>query len=306
MHGKKEPVLSLATVTKQYDSKSRGITDITLDVRPGEVFGFLGPNGAGKSTTINVILDLLRPSKGTIFILGHDHRDHPAEIRKQIGFLSGDMTTDTTLTGNQYLKFVANLHGNVPWARVEKLITRLKCQVDKKIKHLSRGNRQKIGLIAALMHDPDLLILDEPTSGLDPLIQAEFNEIIREHKARGKTTFISSHVLSEVQAICDQVGFIRDGHLVRVSPLDELIREATKRVIVVFDSPIPKKGLANLAGSHNLKIDGEIASFHFKGDDNELLSLLAKYAVKDVQISEPDLTDLFMGYYKSNEGAEDV
>lgn len=294
-------VLRLHSVTKQYGARSRGITDISLSVAKGEVFGFLGPNGAGKSTTINTILDLLRPQTGTIQIFGRDHRDHPATLRQQIGYLSGDMETDPTLTGRQYLHFVANLHDSVAQATINGLVERLKCDLDKKIRHLSRGNKQKIGLVAALMHDPDLLILDEPTSGLDPLIQAEFNAIIREHQQRGKTTFISSHVLSEVQAICDRVGFIRDGKLIKVSGLDELIREATKRVTVTFAKTVPKNSLVNLPGAHHVTIDNQTATFHFKGNDNELLRLLAAHPVKDIQISEPDLSDLFMNYYQSQE-----
>lgn len=298
MHDTKQLALSLKNVSKHY-GKSRGIADISLDVTTGEVFGFLGPNGAGKSTTINTILDILRPDTGTITILGADHRQASPNIRARIGYLSGDMETDPSLTGRQYLRFAANLRGGVDQTVIDALIVRLKCEVDKKIKYLSRGNKQKIGLIAALMHDPDLLILDEPTSGLDPLIQAEFNDIIREHKARGKTTFISSHALSEVQAICDRVGFIRDGKLIKVSPLDELMREATKRVTITFEGTVPRRDILDLAGVHDATINGQRAVFHFKGNDNDLLKLLAKHTVKDIQISEPDLADLFMDYYQT-------
>lgn len=306
MHNTRPTVaLRLRDVTKQYNARSRGIESITLDVMAGEVFGFLGPNGAGKSTTINVMLDLLRPQTGTIELFGVDHRKRPALRRRQIGYLSGDMETDPTLTGRQYLHFVANIRGGVKQSTIGTLTDRLQCDLDKKIRHLSRGNKQKIGLVAALMHDPDLLILDEPTSGLDPLIQAEFNAIIREHQARGKTTFISSHVLSEVQAICDRVGFIRDGKLIKVSNLDDLIREATKHVTATFVKTVPKNSLINLPGAHNVIVDGQTASLHFKGNDNDLLRLLSAHSLKDVQISEPDLSDLFMDYYQT-EGAHDA
>lgn len=297
------PVLELHGVTKHY-GRSRGIVSINLSIAQGEVFGFLGPNGAGKSTTINTILDLLRPNKGTITIFGLDHRADSVAIRKKIGFLSGDMATDPGLTGKQYLTFAANLHGNVDMTYVDTLIKKLRCETGKKIKALSRGNRQKIGLIAALMHDPDLLILDEPTSGLDPLVQNEFNEIIRERKKRGKTTFMSSHVLSEVQAVCDRVGFIRDGKLIRVSPLEELMTDAPRRVNILYDTTAPDSQLEKLSGVSNYVKAGSRREFVFRGNYNELAHTAAAKPIKDMQISEPALEELFMEYYREGEKAD--
>lgn len=213
-----QPAIEIKNLTKYYD-KLHGIDDITLEVRKGEIFGFLGPNGAGKSTTINTILDILRPKSGTISILGVSHRD-VKKSHRLLGYLATDMETDPSLTGKQYLSFAASLQGDVDKAHVNELATRLKADLSIRIRHLSRGNRQKIGLIAALMHNPEVLILDEPTSGLDPLIQSEFYTILREHQQAGKTTFMSSHVLSEVQEVCNRVGFIKDGKLVQVSDLD--------------------------------------------------------------------------------------
>lgn len=293
-------VLRLHELTKRY-GRSRGIENISLGIMEGEIFGFLGPNGAGKSTTINTILDLLRPTSGKITIFGADANKHSASVRKRIGFLSGDMETDPGLTGKQYLEYAANLHGGVDKKRIRELTKQLRCETNKKIRHLSRGNRQKIGLVAALMHDPDLLILDEPTSGLDPLIQSEFNKIILDRKARGKTTLMSSHVLSEVQEICDRVGFIREGKLVRVSPLKELIAKAPRRVRVTFDGDAPDTRLKTLKGVSKMTKSDHTREFIFHGDYNELLRVLATKKIMELQIPEPSLDELFMEYYNAKQ-----
>lgn len=293
----KQPALVLESLSKHYDAK-HGVHDINLTVARGEVFGFLGPNGAGKSTTINTILGLLQPTQGAITVLGLNHFKDLKKVHQRIGYVSGDMETDDTLTGKQYLRYVANLRGGVDKAAIAQLVSRLDADTSIKIKHLSRGNKQKIGLIAALMHDPDLLILDEPTSGLDPLIQAEFNAIIKEHKARGKTTFISSHVLSEVQAICDRVGFIRDGKLINVTTLEELMSHTARNVTIHFAKAVPKKEVFTMPGLAGLTQKGSSVSFTYSGDINKLVRLLAGHQLKNVEISEADLEDLFMNYYK--------
>jgi ABC-2 type transport system ATP-binding protein len=294
--------IKLDNLSKKYGS-SRGVESINLTVQKGEVFGFLGPNGAGKSTTINTMIDLLRPTSGTITILGIDANKCSTEIHKKIGYLAGDMETDLSLTGSQYLEYVANLRGMSDHTYKNELIERLKCETTKKIKKLSRGNRQKISLVAALMHDPDILILDEPTSGLDPLIQSEFNAIIKEHKARGKTTFMSSHVLSEVQNTCDRVGFIRDGELVEVKTLQELILDAPRLVEVTFKKDAPDTRLNHLTGVSDLVTTKSKRSFTYRGDYNELLQVLSTKPIVDLQIIEPALDDLFIGLYQ---GGSDV
>lgn len=293
-------VLKLDNVTKTY-GKSRGIEDINLEVVQGEVFGFLGPNGAGKSTTINTILDLLHANSGTITVLGMDSRKDSVDVRKRIGYLSGDMTTDLGLTGKQYLDYARHLHGGVDTTYMKELVERLRCETNKKIKSLSRGNRQKIGLVAALMHDPELLILDEPTSGLDPIVQNEFNEIIHERKKRGKTTFMSSHVLSEVQAVCDRVGFIRDGKLLRVGNLAELLDNTPSHIDVVYKDNAPDTQLKSLKGVEHLQARGKRRQFTFRGNYNELIRILAMKQIEDLQIVEPQLDELFMRYYHSKE-----
>lgn len=292
------PALELSHVTKSYGT-SRGIENISLTISQGEIFGFLGPNGAGKSTTINTILDLLRPNSGTIEVLGLDAHDDSVQVHRHIGYLAGDMETDSSLTGKQYLQYAAHLRGGVSAEAVDKLVKQLRCETNKKIKHLSRGNRQKIGLVSALMHDPDVLILDEPTSGLDPLVQNEFNAIIRDHAARGKTTFMSSHVLSEVQAACHRIGFIRDGKLIRVSTLEELLENVAHRVSALYPSGAPDSRLRTLKGVSDFHIHGKRRAFTFSGDYTELLHILATKPISDLQILEPALDELFMEYYSA-------
>jgi ABC-2 type transport system ATP-binding protein len=293
------PAIQIKNLTKLYNA-THGVRDISLEVKQGEIFGFLGPNGAGKSTTINTILDILRPDNGTITILGTDHRK-VAVTHKHIGYLATDMAIDLSLTGKQYLSFVASQHDAIKPETMNQLVTRLEADISVKIKHLSRGNRQKIGLIAALMHSPDVLILDEPTSGLDPLVQAEFYTILREHQQAGKTTFMSSHVLSEVQTICNRVGFIRGGKLVQVSGLEELLAQASRRITVKFNSEEPLQLIKKLPGAHNFMHNDGLAHFTYDGDLNQLIALLSKHTVQHIEISEANLEELFMTYYQKEE-----
>lgn len=294
--------IKIDSLTKRYNTQ-HGIHDINLEVVPGEIFGFLGPNGAGKSTTINTMLDILRADKGSVRILNMDSHNQAKKIHQRAGYLSGDMETDPSLTGMQYLRFVASLHGNVRQGQIAYLANRLKADTTTKIKHLSRGNKQKIGLIAALMHDPDVLILDEPTSGLDPLMQAEFNTIIRERKKEGKTTFISSHVLSEVQSLCDRVGFIRQGRLVEVSTLSDLLQKAPRRITVHLTEDTALDTLQNLPGVRTFRHDDGMAIFLYSGDINALLKTLTKYTLQNLEIADADLEELFMSYYRAEENA---
>lgn len=293
------PALTFDHVSKKY-GLSRGVQELNFEVAQGEIFGFLGPNGAGKTTTIRMILDFIRASNGTIKVLGLDSKQDAVAIHNRVGYLSGDMEMDRRLTGHQYLEYVAHLRGNVPWSTIQKLIDRLDCQTDKKIAYLSRGNKQKIGLVAALMHNPDLLILDEPTSGLDPLIQAEFQKIIKEHRAQGKTAFISSHVLSEIELVCDHVGFIREGLLVDVQPLKVLQEKALRKVRVTLNKAEPN-ALKDVAGLHNLRVVGKRVHCDVTENFNELLAALAKLDVKDVVIEEASLDDMFMHYYQTGD-----
>jgi ABC-2 type transport system ATP-binding protein len=299
------PAIQLRDVTKHY-GVSRGVAQVNLTVAQGEVFGFLGPNGAGKTTTIRLLMDFIRPTSGTIEVLGLDSHRDAQTIHKRVGYVSGDMALENRLTGRQYLEYVAHLRGGVPWSIIQKLVDRLQCELDRKIGYLSRGNRQKIALVAALMHEPDLLILDEPTSGLDPIVQAEFQALIREHRERGKTAFISSHVLSEVQEVCDHVGFIREGMLVDVQPLQTLTQRSFKKVRLVLSRPRVKP-LHGLKGVSDIVVRGNEVTCKITDNYNALIKTLAKLQVKDIQIENASLEDLFMHYYQhSEEGAPHV
>lgn len=291
-----QPVLELDNVTKMY-GQARGIENVTFKVQPGSIFGFLGPNGAGKSTTINMLVDLLRPTSGQIKIFGLDSVKDSLAIRQRIGFLAGDMAMDRALTGWQQLEYLGNMRGNFDKQYVTELAKRLDCKLDRKFKTLSRGNKQKVGLIAALMNKPDLLILDEPTSGLDPLIQAEFNEIVLEHKKAGKTVFISSHVLSEVQLICDTVAFVRDGMLIAESTIDELSAGLPKEVIIFSNDKKLVTDLKKLKGFHIKNLKANSIESLYAGDVNALVAILARHKVDNLHIHDADLESVFMKFY---------
>ncbi len=294
------PVIQLKKVTKLY-GKNVGVKNVSLDIKPGSIFGFLGPNGSGKTTTISMLVDLIRPSKGSINIFGLDSKQESVAIRRRIGFLSGDFALDETLTGLQQLKYFANLRGGVPITRIRELAKQFECNLNRPIKTLSRGNRQKVGLISALMHDPELLIFDEPTSGLDPLMQAEFNKILLEHKQKGKTAFISSHVLSEVQEVCDEVAFIREGSVIAIRHTSELGAKLPKRVRISRPDTGLKSKLKELDSVTLLKGDDLAIEFSYGGDINQLIGLLSKNKLQDLIIEEADLETIFMKYYEDSD-----
>lgn len=297
--GQPDVVLELRDVSKHFAGKY-AVRDVSFAVRRGEIFGFLGPNGAGKSTTIRMILDVLRPTGGAISILGHDSRD-VRQVHRQIGYLSGDMVMDSSLTGGQYLQFAAAQYGRDCRQQVDALRQQLQADLSIKIGNYSRGNRQKIGLIAALMHEPQLLILDEPTSGFDPLIQEQFVALIRRFRDSGRTVFMSSHILNEVQELCDRVAFIRDGQLVDTTAIAQLTASAAKRVNVrlpVAQLGSLRKRVAALDGVRMGQAAEQYAvQFSYAGDPNALLRLLADFTVDEVTIQQPELDEVFMHYY---------
>ncbi len=295
------PVIELKGLTKRYPGSSvDALHDVSLKVQPGQIFGFLGPNGAGKSTAITMLVNLMRPTAGSIKIFGkNDEGAESLAIRREIGYLTGDMALDKSLTGWQQLEYIGNLRGDFNKTYVHELARRLDSDLTKKIKSLSRGNRQKIGLIAALMHKPKLLILDEPTSGLDPLIQIEFNNILLENKKTGGTAFISSHVLSEVQELCDQVAIIRKGKLVANKPLIEIVSEAPKHVRFTSSAKNPTEFVKGLKGVSQLKTDGGV-SFMYKGSADQLVKALAKTPLNDLKITDTDLEEIFRKYYEGD------
>ena len=299
----KTPVIELDRLTKRYPgSNVDALHNVSLTVHSGEIFGFLGPNGAGKTTTISMLVNLIKPTSGQIKIFGEDNQQSVLGSRARIGFLAGDMALDKGLTGWQQLEYFGNLRGTFDKSYVRELAQRFNSDLKKKIKTLSRGNRQKIGLIAALMHKPELLILDEPTSGLDPLIQAEFNKIVLERQKEGKTTFMSSHVLSEVQELCDQLAIIRDGEVVTHKSLKDIVTSAPRIVRLSTDGSYhPAQLVKNLKGVGALNRHDHSVSFSFNGDINELLAQIAKKPLTNVVIQNAELEDIFMSYYSNQE-----
>lgn len=293
--------LALKSLTKSFGS-SRGIENVNLLVKPGEIVGFLGPNGAGKTTTINMIMGFTKPTSGTVLVFGNDTVTKGTVARHKIGYLSNDMTLDEGLTGKQELAYLGSLTGSYDEQYMLELSKRLGAELDKKIRNLSRGNKQKIGLVSALMHKPDILILDEPTSGLDPLIQATFNAIILEHKNAGKAAFISSHVLSEVEEICDRFVFIQEGHIIADKTLAEL-RSQTAREITIQSSSSSAvvKILKSINGTDKLTTTGHTITCLFTGDINQLIKSLATHDIRSLSIQETDLEKVFMNYYENQE-----
>lgn len=292
-------VITLEGLTKTFGA-NRGVSELQLDVAEGSIIGFLGPNGAGKSTTINMLMGYTRPTAGHATIFERDVWRESVAIHSDVGFLASDMALDGNLSGKQLLSYYGLLRGNYPKQYVHKLAKRLDCNLQRKIKTLSRGNRQKVALIAALMHKPKLLLLDEPTSGLDPLIQAEFNKIILEHKAAGRTAFISSHVLSEVQELCDRLVFIRNGQIIADTTFAELTEAAPKQVkLQTSDSRLASK-LRELQGVSDLHVSKKTVRFAYTGKASALLSALGGHKLDDITIQDADLENLFMEYYEDD------
>jgi len=286
-------------LTKNY-GKSRGIVALDLEVQPGEVFGFLGPNGAGKTTTIRVLLDLIRPTTGRALVLGRDsHRDTLA-IQAHSGYLPGELSLYPTLTGRETLRYLANLRGGVDWDHVSELSERLDCDLGRKVTDLSSGNKRKLGLIQAFMHRPELLILDEPTSGLDPLVQHEFYALVDEVRDAGQTVFLSSHVLPEVQRVCDRVAFIREGELIALEDVSNLTGRAVREIEVVFAEAVPPSVFEGVPGVTQVSVNGKGATtlrLTVTGPLDAVIKKLGEFPVLDLTSRLPDLEDVFMTFY---------
>ncbi len=286
-------------LTKFYDSH-RGIEGITMAVEQGEVFGFLGPNGAGKTTTIRTLLDLLHPTSGSARIFGLDSRRESVAIRARIGNLPGDFGYGKLATGREAVSLLARLRGVDDLGRAESLAARLRADLERPLGQLSRGNRQKIGLILALFHEPDLLIFDEPTSGLDPLMQEEFLALVREERERGCAVFLSSHELDEVERVCDRVGIIRGGKLIAVERVADLLARTPRRASVKFAEPIDLAELRGCPGVSDLEAaDGQV-SFKVVGDPDQVVKAVARHTVSDLEFARPTLEEVFLTYYEDD------
>jgi ABC-2 type transport system ATP-binding protein len=289
-------VIETDGLTKRYGA-ARGIDDLSITVEPGEIFGFLGPNGAGKTTTVRTLLDLLHPTSGTARLFGLDsHRDTVA-IRARLGNLPGDFAYDQRRTGRELLGFLAALRGLDGLGRAPELAGRLGASLDRPLGQLSRGNRQKIGLIQALFHDPELLVLDEPTTGLDPLMQEEVLAVLDEARERGRTVFLSSHELDEVERVCDRVGIIREGRLAAVEKVSELTGKGFRHVHIEFAAPVDAGEFAALAGVRDLRADGRTVDFAAAGNLDALVKAAARHPVVDMELTRPTLEEVFITYY---------
>ena len=292
-------------LTKYY-GRHLGIEDVDLDVREGEVFGFLGPNGAGKSTTIRTILDEIRPTAGNATILGFDTHADAVEIRRHIGYIPGDLALYPNLTGMDTLQYFGNMRGGVDWAYVDELADRLDSDLSRKVGDLSTGNRQKVGVIQAFMHRPDLLIMDEPTAGLDPLIQREFQKMVAEVAAEGRTVFLSSHTLSEVQRVADRVGIIRNGRLITVESVADLRSKSMREVEFVLNTQADASIFERVEGVRNVVVAGNHVEMSFGGDMGELLTAVTEqYSVADIKTTEADLEEIFLTYYHEDDEREE-
>lgn len=288
--------IELNGLTKIYGS-SRGLVELSLSVDRGEVFGYLGPNGAGKSTTIRLLLDLIRPTSGTARVLGLDPRAEAVAVHARIGYLAGEFVAPGRQKVGAALRFFAALRGGVGADRIDALCERLELDQSKQISALSKGNRQKVGLVQAFMHEPELLILDEPTSGLDPLAQQVFLDMVVEAAAGGQTVFMSSHIMSEVEAVADRVAIIREGGLVALDTVAGLRSDAVRDIEVNFTRSVEAAEFTGLAGVANVRIDGSTLHCQVTGSPDTLLRALAGHHVAGLLVTEPALEDLFHSYY---------
>jgi len=291
-----DPVIRTEQLTKSYGSH-RGIIDIDLQVEEGEAFGFLGPNGAGKTTTIRTLLDHIRPTSGRATIFGIDTTADPIAIHRRLGYLPGEFALYDKLTGGQTIEYFANLRGGVDKAYQQGLIDRLDLDASRKFKEYSKGNKQKVGLVVALQHRPDLLLLDEPTSGLDPLVQQTFYEVIREAKAEGRTVFLSSHILSEVEKTADRVAIIRDGRLVKVDRVEALRDLAHHQVELRFAGDVPVGAFAALPGVSDVAAEDNLLRMRVSGSITPVVREAANDDLLDFVSREPSLEETFLAQY---------
>ena len=296
-------VIETERLTKSYGSH-RGIIEVDLAVREAEVFGFLGPNGAGKTTMIRTLLDLIRPTSGVARVFGIESRVDPVAIHRRIGYVPGEFTLYDRLTGAQTIEYFANLRGGVDPVYQQDLIARLDLDTSRRFREYSKGNKQKVGLVIALQHRPELLILDEPTSGLDPLVQQSFFEIVRGARAEGRSVFLSSHILSEVEKTCDRVAIIREGLLVKVDTVDALRDLAHHQVELRFTNAVPVEAFESLPGVSDIVADDHVLRLRVTGAITPVVRAAAQYDLLDFVSREPSLEETFLAQYGSQAANE--
>jgi len=287
-------VIEIKNLTKNY-GKSRGIIDVSLSVEQGEVFGFIGPNGSGKSTTIRTLLGLIHPTSGSAEIFGKSCTTNP-EIRKELGYLPSEVFYYDNMRVIDLLKYSASFYKKDCTKRINELAEIMDLDLKKKIDDLSFGNKKKVGIVQGLIHEPKLIILDEPTSGLDPLMQQKFFELIAQENKKGATVFLSSHILSEVQKMCERIALIKDGKIIKLEKMSALQENNFKRIKIEAPSNLDKT-FFEMTGVSKLEIDGKAISFLFKGDINKVIKRLVQTEILNLSIDEPDLEEIFMHYY---------
>ncbi|GAA3750186.1 ABC-2 type transport system ATP-binding protein [Spinactinospora alkalitolerans] len=297
------PVIHIRSLTKSYGGH-QALFGVDMEVRAGEVFGFLGPNGAGKSTTIRILLDLIRRSGGEVNVLGRDPRADGVEVRRQVGYLPGEMAMSSRRPARELLTYLGNLRGGVDRRRIDELAGRLDLDLSRPVRGLSKGNKQKVGLVQAFMHEPRLLILDEPTSGLDPLLQQEFLAMVREVRGDGRTVFMSSHVLSEVQDAADRAAIIRAGRIVALEDMDALRERTSRRITITFADRVAPEEFASAGGVRDLSVEGDTLRCTVDGSPDALVKAAARHTVLSLDSEEPDLEELFFTHYANGAHAE--
>jgi len=297
-------VIEVEGLTKRY-GRDRGVEGLTFDVHRGESFGFLGPNGAGKTTTIRTLLDLIRPTSGAVRVFGSDPHRQGVSVRRRIGYLPGELALYERMTGEELVRSFADLRGGTAaiHGRIAQLVERLGVDLARKVGELSHGNKQKLGLLLAFMHDPDLLILDEPTQGLDPLVQQTFYAMVEEEQRRGATIFLSSHVMPEVERLCDRVGIIREGHLATVADIGELKTKALRRVEFHFDAPVPPSVFERLPGVKDVATHGDSIVLSVEGELDEVVKEAARHHVVSLETRAPNLEEAFLAFFEAERSA---
>jgi ABC-2 type transport system ATP-binding protein len=292
-------VIEIRNLTKTY-GKARGISDISFSVQEGEIFGFIGPNGAGKSTTIRTLLSLIYPTSGSATIFGKDTVQFAPEIKKEIGYLPSEVFYYDNMKVKELLNYSASFYKKDCRKRIKELAEIMDLDLNKKIDDLSLGNKKKVGIVQGLLHEPKLIILDEPTSGLDPLMQQKFFELLEEENSKGATILFSSHILTEVQRLCNRVAIIKEGKIVTVEKISTL-KENTYKKFKVETRATPDPNYFNLTGVNKLEVKGNLTSFLFKGNINEVMKKIADIEITNLWIEEPDLEEIFMHYYEKED-----
>ena len=298
-------VIDVRGLVKDY-GRTRALDGLDLEARSGEVYGFIGPNGAGKSTTIRVLMDLLRPTGGEVRVFGLSPAAGGPALRARIGYLPGELAMGGRLTAGEYLHHLASLRGGRGLDTIDVLAERFGLDLGRSVRTLSKGNKQKVGVIQAFMHEPDLLVLDEPSSGLDPLLQHEFVELVREAAARGATVLMSSHVLREVETVADRVGVIRQGRTVDVDSVAGLRRRAGQRVSLRFAEPVDAAAAAAIDGVAQVRVDDRTLTCLLHGEPDALLKWAARAHVLAWTARDRDLEDLFLDVYRNHGVADDA